>query len=156
MSELKSDNHQCQVLTLYGLKNQEYLQKLNDELKRILDESYDGVYDFFYELLETDVPYKILRSRRCQVLFNIFVPIILLEYNDSIKMKGMFISDHALTKYKEKILKESGLIIDDIVIHGRGLQELYESLDRNYSCKRISIQVYHQRDRKSTRLNSSH
>lgn len=48
MSELKSDNHQCQVLTLYGLKNQEYLQKLNDELKRILDESYDGVYDFFY------------------------------------------------------------------------------------------------------------
>lgn len=144
MSELKSDNHQCQVLTLYGLKNQEYLQKLNDELKRILDESYDGVYDFFYELLETDVPYKILRSRRCQVLFNIFVPIILLEHNDSIKMKGMFISDHALTKYKEKILKESGLIIDDIVIHGRGLQELYESLDRNYSCKRISIQVYHQ------------
>lgn len=144
MEELESHRRLRSVLISYGTENREYLKKLNDVLSEILDENYDGVYDFFYELLEKDIPYKILRSRRCQVLFNIFVPIILSEHNNSIKMKGTFISDHALMKYKEKILKKSGLIIDDIVIHGRGLQELYESLDENYSCKHISIQVYYQ------------
>lgn len=108
----------------------------------ILGENYRGVYDFFCDVLEKPVAYKILRARRCQVLFLTFLPIILLEEGDEIEISGEFISDNALIKYKDKMLEKSGIVVDDIVIHGRGLKEIYQLIDENFEYSDIGAFVY--------------
>ena len=145
----KNESRVIQYFRTYVLENKEHICRQADEAKRILNDNYDGIYDFFYGVLEADVSFKVLRARRCQVLFLIFLPIILLENENEIYVRGTFISDHVSFKYKDKILENSGMIIDDIVIHGRGLQQLYESLDPNYTSEQITIHVFHQ-SRKAT------
>lgn len=107
----------------------------------ILDRNYDLLYDYFCNALDRGEEYKILRARRCQVLFQLFLPII-LKNEPNIRIHGTFISDHAIAKYKDEILKTSALILDDIVIHGRGLEELYEDLDSGYEHDNIHVYVH--------------
>lgn len=115
-----------------------YMEK---RLKVILDRNYDFLYDYFCNALDCEVKYKIFRARRCQVLFQLFLPIILLN-EQNIQIRGIFISDHAIAKYKADILKTPAVILDDVVIHGRGLQELYEELDPKYAYTNILIYVH--------------
>ena len=119
--------------------------------KYILDRNYDLLYDYFCNVLERKEKYKIFRARRCQVLFQFFVPIILMNEKD-ICILGMFISDHAIVKYREDILNESAVILDDIVIHGRGLQETYELLDTSYENDAVNVYV-HKMSRNANSLN---
>lgn len=109
--------------------------------KDILDRNYDLLYDFFCNILERKEEYKILKARRCQVLFQIFVPII-LKNEPRICVRGKFISDHAIAKYRDEILVSSAVILDDILIHGRGLQELYDELDASYKNENIHVYVH--------------
>lgn len=109
--------------------------------KDILDRNYDLMYDYFCNVLERGEKYKILRARRCQVLFQIFLPII-LKNEPEIQIHGEFISSHAIAKYKREIQASSALLLDDIVIHGRGIQELYEELDRDYQNDHIWVYVH--------------
>lgn len=117
----------------------------NDHIEQvimsILDRNYDLLYDYFCNALERKEEYKILRARRCQVLFLIFLPVILKNEPD-IQIHGTFISNHAIAKYREDIIRSSAVILDDIVIHGRGLQELYEELDEEYLNDNIHVYVH--------------
>lgn len=129
-------------------KEADILNKQKEKAKEILGTNYAVVYRFFRNVLELEYCYKIFRSRRCQVLFNIFAPIILndlAQENPDIweKDKGIFISDNSLAKYKEKIVKGdiSVLLVDDIMIHGRGLKQLYETIDPDYKLDNIKIYV---------------
>lgn len=124
----------------YVNENRDRVQKQYRMIEKILDEKFDLVYSFFYEVLEREEKYKVLRARRCQVLFHIFVPLILLNEED-VAIQGTFISDNSMIKFREEILKCPTLIVDDILIHGRGLKTLYESLDPDYSHNNISIFV---------------
>lgn len=110
-------------------------------IRNILDRNYDLLYDFFCNILEGEEEYKIFKARRCQVLFQIFVPIILKNEQD-ISIHGEFISDHAIARCKEEILASSAVILDDIVIHGRGLQDVYEELDASYENQNIHVYVH--------------
>lgn len=123
----------------------DYVEHMEQVVMAIMDRNYDLLYDYFCAVLESNEDYKILRARRCQVLFQIFVPIILKNEPDII-IKGTFISSHAIAKCKEHLLHSSVLILDDILIHGRGLQELYEELDAKYENDNIQIYV-HKMDR---------
>lgn len=109
--------------------------------RELLDENYDLLYDYFCTVLDSEEEYKILRARRCEVLFQIFVPII-LKNEQKIEIHGEFLSSHAIVKYKEKIGASSALILDDIVIHGRGIQDLYEELDPDYQSDKIRVYVH--------------
>lgn len=122
--------------------NRQQIETQYNIVEKILDEKFDLAYDFFCDVLEKEVRYVILRARRCQVLFHIFLPFILLNEKDiNINKNKTFISDNSMIKYKEDILKTSALIVDDILIHGRGLQSIYEVLDVNYTHNNISAFV---------------
>lgn len=114
---------------------------LEETAKDILVENYNLVYDFFCDVLEIQTDYKILHARRCQVLFKIFLPIILLNDSDELNIYGEFISDHAVANCKELLHKNSVLIVDDILIHGRGLKKLYETIDKQYKYDKLSLYV---------------
>lgn len=107
----------------------------------ILDRNYDLLYDFFCDIMEREEEYKIFKARRCQVLFQIFVPII-LKNEKGICIHGNFISDHAIARCRDEILASSAVILDDILIHGRGLQDVYEELDVNYENPNIRVYVH--------------
>ncbi len=126
---------------IYGQYSSEQIVYLERVTQRILDRNYDLLYDFFCNVLERPEEYKVLRARRCQVLFRVFLPIVLKNEPD-IQIHGTFISSHAISKYREHLQKSSVLILDDIVIHGGGLQELYEKLDKNYENDNLHIYVH--------------
>lgn len=126
-----------QILDLYIDK----IYLLEETAKDILGENYNLVYDFFCDVLEIKKEYKILHARRCQVLFKIFFPIILLNESEELDIYGEFISDHAIANYKELLLQNSALIVDDILIHGRGLKKLYETIDKQYTHDRLALYV---------------
>lgn len=125
----------------YITDHAEQMDHIEQVIMSILDRNYDLLYDYFCNALEREEEYKILRARRCQVLFLIFLPVILKNEPD-IQIHGIFISNHAIAKYKEDILRLSAVILDDIVIHGRGLQELYEELDEEFLNDNIHVYVH--------------
>lgn len=125
----------------YVIDYAEQIDYIEQVIMSILDRNYDLLYDYFCNALEREEEYKILRARRCQVLFLIFLSIIFKNEPD-IQIHGIFISNHAIAKYKEDILKSSAVILDDIVIHGRGLQELYEEVDEEFRNDNIHVYVH--------------
>lgn len=110
--------------------------------QRLLGEHYDGVYNFFCDVLEDKSAYKILRARRCQVLFELFISIIMLH--EDIDITGVFISSNALENYMDTLCATSVsvLIVDDVLIHGRGMKRIYEKIDPAYSRNNVLIMVY--------------
>jgi len=112
---------------------------LEKTVRDILGRNYDSLYNFFYNVVLDDAKYKILRARKCQVLFSIFLQIM---FEKNIKFNGIFLSSHAVSRYKKDICATSALILDDILIHGRGLQDLYEELDPRYTNSNIRVFVY--------------
>jgi len=116
------------------------IEKQQRIVEQILDDKFDLVYDFFNAILASQKQYKILRARRCQVLFYIFLPIILIN-EEELKPTGTFISHNSMIKYKTSILNSSAVIIDDILIHGRGLKQIYECLDPQYAYDNITTFV---------------
>ncbi len=115
------------------------ISSMEEKVQNILDRNYDLLYDYFCNVLEREEEYKILRARRCQVLFQIFTPIIKMREPD-IKIRGKFISNQVIDAYKEKLKNSTVVILDDIVIHGRGLSDLYLELDPEI--KNDNIHVY--------------
>lgn len=129
----------------YVSEHMEQVSHMEQIVMNILDRNYDLLYDYFCNALERKEAYKILRARRCQVLFLIFLPVILKNEPD-IQIHGTFISSHAVGKYRKDIERSSAVILDDIVIHGRGLQELYESLAAGF--EDVNMHAYiHKMDR---------
>lgn len=110
--------------------------------QQLLGERYGGVYDFFCDVLEDESSYKILRARRCQVLFELFASIIMV--NEDLQVKGTFLSSNALEGHMNALCDNSVsvLIVDDVLIHGRGIKQLYEQLDSSYTRTSIRIMVY--------------
>lgn len=148
ISEVDLRNWQCKVNSIVPV---DYVEHMEQVVMAIMDRNYDLMYDYFCNVLEREEEYKILTARRCQVLFQIFVPII-LKNDPDIKINGTFISSHAIAKCKEHLLDSSVLILDDIIIHGRRLQELYEELDAKYENDNIHIYA-HKMDRNADSMN---
>jgi hypothetical protein len=113
-------------------------------VQKLLGEWYNVVYDLCREVLIDLSDYKILRARRCQVLFDLFVPIILLREGD-LEVRGTFLSSNALENYIDRLQdsKVSVLIVDDVLIHGRGIKRLYEQIDPDYSRYNVKIVVFY-------------
>ncbi len=103
--------------------------------KRILgDDLYDDCYNFFRECFMRRSLYKIILTRRCFSLFKIFSVILKADRIDN--QYGTIITDNAVSlnktmirealsnKNEEGFGSASVLIIDDIIIYGRTINEL--------------------------------
>ena len=79
------------------------IKKREELAQRILGIQYDGLYDFFCDVLEYDAEFKILRARRCQVLFELFASIILCNILcNGFELQGKLCKRNCVNKSKQK------------------------------------------------------
>lgn len=95
------------------------------------------IKNFFEQFYNKDnFDFVIFTTRRCHVLFCIFNR----YFFDSYDSNGItFISDKALHFYNNKLKGSKCAIVDDILIHGRALNSVY---DRVYSKRPESVKKY--------------
>ena len=96
---------------------------------------------FFQQFYFIDyLDFVIFTTRRCHVLFCIFNKYFkVLSTNNKVK----FISDKAIHFYGDKLNGSSCAIVDDILIHGRALQSVYNRV-KSKSPSKIETYVYMQ------------
>lgn len=87
--------------------------------------------DIFYELLdfwktveESRYDFKIFVSKKCYVLYKVFIPIL----DTDIQMKCTKITDTAIPLYIREMKHADVLVIDDIFIHGRALSKVDDEI----------------------------
>lgn len=115
-------------------------EKMRFEIEDILETHYDGLYEFFLSIIEGDYTYVIIMSRRCLVLYQIFMIFYILD-NRIVESKCVVLSDKAVPYYYNKIRQEDKIIIvDDIIVHGRTVSKLYDFL--KMQCLNLEIKVY--------------
>lgn len=131
------------IMLYHGEPQKSFLCKIKRLAQQLIGEQYEAMYDFFCDVLEHEATYKIISARRCQVLFELFCPMILLD-DDEAMVKGTFFSSNAIERYRNELRcrDASVLVVDDVLIHGRGIKELYEFLDPDYSRDNIEIAVF--------------
>ena len=117
------------------------VERLEGILKRILHQHYQGIYNFFFEITQSEEDFKFLVARRCLVLYQIFLPIFRKNIAN-FEVKGQICSDRAIEKYREHLKGKSVLLSDDILIHGRHINELYRELKKYVSPEKIRVKVY--------------
>lgn len=116
------------------------LNCLIDKMKEILMEYYDELYTFFLEVMRAQYDYKFLIARRCLVLYQIYERIFEYE-KEEIEIIGEILSDRIAGKIMGKLKNKKVLIIDDILIHGRRIESLYNNFQK-FRANNIDIKVY--------------
>lgn len=117
------------------------LDKFIAKLQEIFEEYYEELYDFFIDIMEADYDYKFLIARRCLVLYQIFVQIF--EYKgENIRIRGQILSDRIIPKLSCQLKGKKVLLIDDILIHGRRVNDVYEELISCFQCASVDVHVY--------------
>lgn len=117
------------------------IRKIRDEVKEVLKEDYRTIYNFFLHLLRNEYDYIILMSRRCQVLYQIFLRFIILK-KDVKEIKSNIISNQALPYYINALNYKKIAIADDILIHGRAIKRLYRTIVKKCPNADVRIHVY--------------
>ena len=116
------------------------MERVYEYVEEILGVDFDGLYAYFSKILEGGFRYIVLMSRRCQVLYRLFK--LIFEYDKKIiNTKAIILSDKALPFYWDKI--ENGdriAVIDDILVHGRTISEIYETIKN--SDKKTEIRLF--------------
>lgn len=123
------------------MNDENMITEIRRTVEDILQEDYDGIYDFFLELLKKDYDYIILMSRRCLVLFQLFMRFFSIEEDVDTKSVKV-ISDQAVVNYLDSMNGAKVVIVDDILIHGRTIGNLYNSLQEKCVGIEQDIQVY--------------
>lgn len=92
--------------------------------KRLLDiykvDVYNELINFWKIVEESKYDYKIFVSKKCYVLYKVFMPIF--DFNSYIECKK--ITDVAIPVYIDKMKNTTVLVIDDVFIHGRAVSKV--------------------------------
>lgn len=107
-----------------------------EKLKCILGSEYENVKEFFYNVCTSKFDFKILITRRSYVLFKIFKSIFENFPCERLSQPqyeviGTICNTHSLeqlTMLNEALDDKTFLIVDDIVINGRTINNIYETL----------------------------
>lgn len=157
--KVEKRNNKSFVISLGGF----YSKKNNKYADNILDFHYDKMKIFFNKLFLQFEKNQctILVARRCLLLANMFLTEIVNEegfsekysvvnYNDTIcienkntKYKNYIINDnglHLLENFKNDV--EKVYIVDDVVIHGRHLDEIRKKVKNIIGGKELKVVVY--------------
>lgn len=124
------------------LKEKESYLVLRETVREILkDDNYDAIHDFFNNILNSEYHYVFLMSRRCLVLCQIFIAFLILdeELSDS---ETVVLSDQAIPYYRNKMEGCKVAIVDDILIHGRTVSNIYYLLKRYCKTTEPDIHVF--------------
>ncbi len=124
----------------YVARHEDKKLLLKTRIEEILKEDYKDFHDFFLKAVCSDYDFIILMSRRCLVLCQIFVYIFILEKRE-LKHGPKIISDKGLYKYREEMRGKRICILDDIMIHGRTLSEIFDKISE-YTKGDPHISVY--------------
>lgn len=131
-----------------GVRYSKYMRQRAKEFLDFAD--YTVVYNFFKKnfLNESEYDYIIVKARRAYMLARIFGIILLFaeeeqDYIESYKaaLSKMHSDVYIYTKSFKKQQHKKLLILDDIIIHGRALNELVAYLTNNdiYSVQEIKV-----------------
>lgn len=117
------------------------IDRLIERMQESLGEYYDELYEFFLDVMRQKYDYKFLIARRCLVLYQIYQRIF--EYNqENIWVDGEVLSDRIVAKLRKNLKGKKILLIDDIFIHGRRIETLYNDLRKNCADEDIDVKVY--------------
>lgn len=126
------------------------------EMKKCMgDEMYLKVRQFYFNAFVSKYDYKVLLTRRSYVLFKIFENIF-ENYNEEVenetkerKLKsfdkfGKFLNTHSLCSLYDEEKKENIkiLIIDDIIINGRTIKNIFDNLIEKFEYKKDNIIIW--------------
>ena len=116
--------------------SEETIRRLQDELGFCM---YDSIISFISEIVESTADFIILMGRRFLDLY--------LEFTDIIKKEppGTVISNLSMATVDPKQLKESDImVVDDTMIHGRALYDVYKYLVNTCECEpeRLTFKVF--------------
>ena len=121
-------------------KNIGVYREIQQKVEEILESHYDGVYDFFLSIARGGYNFVILMSRRCLVLYQLFMLFFIID-EEEIESDAVILSDKALAYYMNKFCREDKvLIVDDVTIHGRTVGEIFKFL--HGFCEDVRIKAY--------------
>lgn len=109
--------------------------------KRLLsifhDDVYSEIFNFWKMIEESVYDYKVFVSKKCYVLYKVFLPLLDFEntYQSCIK-----ITDTALPMYVSQMSGKTVLIVDDVFIHGR--TSLKISREIGQKAKKVDFYVF--------------
>lgn len=98
------------------------------------EDVFNEIIDFWKIVEESKFDYKIFVSKKCYVLYKVFMPILNFQaYRKCIKM-----TDTAIPVYIDKMKNSSVLVVDDVFIHGRAIAKV----DQELSGKTKKVRYY--------------
>lgn len=112
----------------------DFVTRKKEVLEKVLGKYYDDLYDFFWDIAVAKYDMKILIARRCLVLYQLFLQLF-FEENVELNIYGKVYSDRFILGNYEELKGKSVLLVDDILIHGRKVQEIYD--DIKYNMERV-------------------
>lgn len=100
--------------------------------------------DFIIDIKKSDYNIKILKARRFYVLYHVFDDIINCLYKKSVITVGKIVSNYALPAIKDELKDAKILLVDDVLLHGRAMEDVYNYLINECHCDkdRIDLKVY--------------
>lgn len=137
--------------------NRELLWKKKKLLRRISEETYQDLLNYIGKIYLADYNVKILMARKFSNLFFALLPFAIQEEGNRRKhiyakkfteTFPVIISNRALPMLKAKIQEGNCkriLLADDIIIHGRTLEQMYELIEswfKEANIKDYEIKVY--------------
>ncbi|MCM1062961.1 MAG: hypothetical protein NC420_00585 [Eubacterium sp.] len=104
-------------------------------LVSILGESFFyRILDFFVDIMQSSEQIKILMTRRLSALYSVFKEIIDFLYEGDIKPQGRIVTNISVVLWESMLNNADILLVDDIVLHGRALDEEYKYLVEHCGC----------------------
>lgn len=96
---------------------------------------------FVVEVMEAEQDVKVLMVRRFLDVFLEFEEIVDYLYDGSVKKKGKIVTNLSVALLKEELYKETILVVDDIRLHGRALEDVCAFLVKQCNCAEENITV---------------
>lgn len=95
--------------------------------------------EFIIEVMVSPYSVKVLMARRFFDVFCAFEEIIDYLYEGTITATGRIVTNLSVALYEEHLKDEKILVVDDIVLHGRALDDTFQYLTRQCGCKKENI-----------------
>lgn len=94
---------------------------------------------FVVDVMEADYQIKILMVRRCLDIFLEFEEIVEYLFHGTVKKTGIFVTNQSMVLFKNELMGTKVLVVDDIRLHGRALDELVSFLVNQCHCDEEDI-----------------
>lgn len=125
-----------------AVQDQNQIEVLRADIRSILGEgTFEGIYAFFEGIFSGDFNVVVLMSRRCLVLCQIFMTFLAADGKNGHPSTLVF-CDKAIPYCHQKLRDGKIAIVDDILIHGRTVRNMYRQIAGYCSMACPQICVY--------------